>query len=563
MSTRRPAMGAFAAAMLLSLTGPVRALDVAVPYVRGDYVWAQGHSGAGVEIGVIDIYFAYWGHPAIAGNYRGSERFTKTPGYWGSHATQVTGTAASQDTTYKGAAPAAGWWTAQTGNPASRSDLPTQTAAAETFAQGLSGLGGNGVEVITTSIGFASGDTSAMDHWSLGLDHIIHENGPTITVAAGNSGPNLDTLDGLPTGAYNAIIVGATGDTNGSPSEDYSHLASYSSRGPTSDGRCKPDIVAPGSVLHLPTLNSAWIDGSGTSFATPMVAGGAALLIGAGRDLGYSTDPKVIKSVLLNSADKLAGWSNTPTQPLDFNQGAGQMNLQNAYLQYLPGENDPGAVPATGWDRHEITPAAENLYSIEGYIPAGNVIALTLTWDRIVTADNPTKLEDVQYTADHLDNLDLFLYDAADPGILLAGSVSSVDNVEHIYFTPAEGGRYVIGVKMSGAAPGAAEIYGLSWHMDPAIQGDANVDGVVDGQDFTILKSTFGDAGAWGGGDFNGDGLVDGQDFTILKAHFGEGTPSGGATVPEPAALTLLGLGACLPLLRRRTCPPRAAGRRG
>ena len=71
---------------------------------------------------------------------------------------------------------------------------------------------------------------------------------------------------------------------------------------------------------------------------------------------------------------------------------------------------------------------------------------------------------------------------------------------------------------------------------------EANLDGIVDGQDFTILKSNFGKApSVWGDGNFNEDTIVDGQDFTILKAHFGEGTPPG--NVPEPATMSLLALG--------------------
>ena len=82
----------------------------------------------------------------------------------------------------------------------------------------------------------------------------------------------------------------------------------------------------------------------------------------------------------------------------------------------------------------------------------------------------------------------------------------------------------------------------------PLLQGDANRDDIVDGQDFTILKAYYGQAGYWDKGDFNMDGAVDGQDFTILKAYFG----TGGGTVPEPTVIGLLALGACLPLLRRR-----------
>jgi hypothetical protein len=75
--------------------------------------------------------------------------------------------------------------------------------------------------------------------------------------------------------------------------------------------------------------------------------------------------------------------------------------------------------------------------------------------------------------------------------------------------------------------------------MYVALPGDVNMDRIVDSQDFTILKSRFGLAGAWGDGDFNCDGIIDSQDFTILKANFGNSAPIGQAAPGEPAGAVL------------------------
>ncbi len=71
--------------------------------------------------------------------------------------------------------------------------------------------------------------------------------------------------------------------------------------------------------------------------------------------------------------------------------------------------------------------------------------------------------------------------------------------------------------------------------------GDANLDGRVDLEDFSLLKQSFGSSAGWNGGDFNGDQIVNLADFTTLKDQFGTvGAPSpAGAAVPEPSTILL------------------------
>ncbi|MHC5033540.1 MAG: PEP-CTERM sorting domain-containing protein [Planctomycetota bacterium] len=84
------------------------------------------------------------------------------------------------------------------------------------------------------------------------------------------------------------------------------------------------------------------------------------------------------------------------------------------------------------------------------------------------------------------------------------------------------------------------------------LMGDANMDGLTDTQDFTILKDRLGTAGGWTDADFNHDVLVDTQDFTILKANLGHGAGGAGGAVPEPATMALLAIGAAALVRRRR-----------
>jgi len=88
------------------------------------------------------------------------------------------------------------------------------------------------------------------------------------------------------------------------------------------------------------------------------------------------------------------------------------------------------------------------------------------------------------------------------------------------------------------------------------VMGDASLDGTVDSNDFNLLSAYYGQTNGsrWTQGDLDGNGKVNTLDFNLLAGHFGQSLPATstlGATVPEPAAVSLLMLGAA-PLLRRR-----------
>ena len=78
--------------------------------------------------------------------------------------------------------------------------------------------------------------------------------------------------------------------------------------------------------------------------------------------------------------------------------------------------------------------------------------------------------------------------------------------------------------------------------------GDVNLDGAVDGGDYTIWADNYQQAGGWGEGDLTYDGIVDGADYTIWADNF---TAPGGGSAPEPGTFALIACG-MLALLRRR-----------
>ncbi len=141
-----------------------------------------------------------------------------------------------------------------------------------------------------------------------------------------------------------------------------------------------------------------------------------------------------------------------------------------------------------------------------------------------------------------------------------AGRIRLV-NAQLNHDPPADEALYVNDLVLN---PGAAiDFNGLNlYYLNGGIPkrlyaGDANLDGAVDGADYTVwadhLEMT---AASWQIGDFNGDGIVNGADYTLWSDNYH--AELAGAAVPEPAALSLLAFGACLPLLRRRGQP--AAG---
>jgi serine protease AprX len=136
------------------------------------------------------------------------------------------------------------------------------------------------------------------------------DSGVVVVVAAGNRG-----IDGPPTAgrfaAYAACSITDPGNaerviTVGSthPYAPFTHGVSYfSSRGPTGDGRLKPDLVAPGQEITAPSPGGNWDRLDGTSQAAPHVSGAAAMLMARYSEL--IGDPERIKRILCETATDL------------------------------------------------------------------------------------------------------------------------------------------------------------------------------------------------------------------------------------------------------------------
>ncbi|MGA2028731.1 MAG: S8 family serine peptidase [Verrucomicrobiota bacterium] len=307
------------------------------------------------------------------------------------------------------------------------------------------------------------GQSTVSDQQSIdsAYDNYAAEYSTLFCSGAGNGSP---LYVNPPATCYNGIGVGV------------SDAGTNSSVGPTIDnGRCKPDIIAPGGA---------------TSFSTPYISGAAAVLMQAGlrgdggSDTNSAVDMRTVKALLLNGAIKPADWTNNAPSPLDYRYGAGVLNVFNSYEQLSGGEHpfiistsvtsgDPhpptgnsGTISAlSGWDFNTISsgagfflnPAQDgvNHYYFDvtnGSNNAAFTATITLVWNR-------------QQNQTNINNLSLFLYDVLSSN-LVAASTSVVDNVQHIFVPQLPQGRYDLQVLKSAAnSVSDPETYALAFEF--------------------------------------------------------------------------------------------------
>jgi hypothetical protein len=137
------------------------------------------------------------------------------------------------------------------------------------------------------------------------------ENGVVVVAAAGNLGyQRFETKDGSYEG-YTAFSITDPGNADGVITVGATHrfkphtygVSFFSSRGPTGDGRLKPDLVAPGERIESSLRKGEWGELDGTSMAAPHVSGAAAMLMARYDEL--IGEPRRIKQILCESATDL------------------------------------------------------------------------------------------------------------------------------------------------------------------------------------------------------------------------------------------------------------------
>ncbi|GLH98076.1 S8 family serine peptidase [Phytohabitans aurantiacus] len=303
-------------------------LDQSVPQIGAPTAWASGYTGKGVTVAVLDTGVDL-SHPDLAGkvaearNFSEAEEDGDTIGHGTHVASIIAGSGAASGGKYKGVAPDArlvsGKVCESFGCTESAILAGMQWAAADMDAT-----------VINMSLG--GGDTPEIDPLEEAVNTLTAQYGALFAIAAGNSGSGDGTIES-PGSADAALTVGAVDKSD--------ELADFSSRGPRiGDDALKPDITAPGVDIVAAKgagtdigdpVGTAYTSLSGTSMATPHVAGAVALLAQVHPDWTAGQ----LKAALTASAKPNPALSG-------YQQGAGRVDVARAITQTV--STDPVGV---------------------------------------------------------------------------------------------------------------------------------------------------------------------------------------------------------------------------
>ncbi|MEU9612177.1 S8 family serine peptidase [Streptomyces sp. NPDC048209] len=298
----------------LWLDGKVEAaLKDSVPQVNAPQAWAEGFDGKGTTVAVLDTGIDAT-HPDVKDRVKQSRSFV--PGEevvdgngHGTHvASTIAGSGAASDGANKGVAPAADLIVGKV--------LSNEGSGADSgIIEAMEWAKAEGADVVSMSLGSSIPDDGG-DPMAQAVDALSADGGPLFVIAAGNA-YGAGTI-GSPGSAASALTVAAV--------DKQDRRADFSSMGPlVRSYGLKPDLSAPGVDINaaasrsVPGIDGMYQSMSGTSMATPHVAGAAAVL----KQRHPEWSGQRIKDALMSSSKLLPG--HTP-----YEQGTGRLDVKAA-----------------------------------------------------------------------------------------------------------------------------------------------------------------------------------------------------------------------------------------
>jgi hypothetical protein len=341
-------------------------------------------------------------------------------------------------------------------------------------------------DVVNISGGATGLNQTGTDSLSRKLDEKIWNFGQLYVVAAGNSGPTGSSI-GSPGVAKNALTVGNVYDFSES-SFDVGDVYVSSSRGPTGDGRMKPNVVAPGHWVQSAragTTNQYSVK-SGTSMAAPHVTGLAATMME--HYPVFKGRPHLVRAHLMASAI-LHDDTTTPGSNTSNGRNIYGMGRVSGYMAHW------AKFDSTGWHNGRVSGVVTDTSWMEFDIdvPAGSDrLVVVATWDEEpASAGAPAA---VQW------DLDLQIDEGADCVPSSKGycgeflSWSTVDNVEYLIIDNPKPGTTRLKVVPWNGRPGGLPV-GLAWNINrgdttPEITMNATASASTVGIDETFTVTT-------------------------------------------------------------------------
>ncbi|AMW12543.1 peptidase S8 [Streptomyces qaidamensis] len=324
-------------------------LDKSVPQIGAPKAWSAGYDGKGVRIAVLDTgvdgtHADLKGQVVDAKNFSSAPDTTDKVGH-GTHVAAIAaGTGAKSGGTYKGVAPGAKILNGKVLDDAG-------FGSDSEIVAGMEWAAAQGADVINMSLG--GPDSPAIDPMEAAVNKLSEEKGVLFAIAAGNEGDFGEQTVGSPGSAAAALTVGAV--------DDKDKLADFSSRGPGMDGALKPDVTAPGVDITAASAEgnliaqevgekpAGYMTISGTSMATPHVAGAAAILKQQHPEWKYAE----LKGALTGSTK---GGKYTP-----FQQGSGRIQVDKAIKQTVIAEPASVSFGVQQWPHTDDKPVAKEL----------------------------------------------------------------------------------------------------------------------------------------------------------------------------------------------------------